>query len=82
MSLFTIIYNFFYQYIFNANGMTGDANLILDVPLVQNTELGEAISARMWLSEISTYIILGWLVICCFLFVRWIFRLFAGLIKG
>lgn len=73
-TLFEIISNFFRDYIFYAP--TNDSILDTTIPSLGNLTLNK------WLCDICTIAVLIWLVICCFLFVRWIFRLFAGLLKG
>lgn len=76
MTLYEIISNFFAEYVFVENGHLANGTILTE-PLFNGR-----VAVYEWLCDICTIGVLIWLVICCFLFVRWMFRLFAGLIKG
>lgn len=70
-SLYDIIYNWFASYVF------ATANT-----LPAYTIGGTEVTQVQWLSHTATIVVLVFLCLFLFLAVKWLFRLFAGLIGG
>lgn len=69
--LYETIYDFFYDNVFGSTYITS----------YESTIMGVSTDFASWLSHTCTIILLGLGVLWLILVVRWIFRVFAGLIK-
>lgn len=85
MTLWNIIRDFFIQYIFGGTASTGVAyndNIIGGEINTNNYAILNDITLGNWLSTTATIIVLIGICLSIWHFVRWLFRLTAGLIRG
>lgn len=68
MTLYSIIYDFYATYIFTSG----------DAPASSFTIGGASLTMAEWLNHTATIATLAWLVIVCFLFIRWLVKLIGG----
>ena len=68
--LYDTIYDFFYG-VFNSNYLAGYTSTIM----------GVSTSLASWLSHTATIVLLALGILWLILVIRWIFRVFSGLIK-
>lgn len=72
MTLYDIIFQWFSANIWSNNDL--ENNFLL------NDFMDSSITMADWLSHTSTIIVLILLVVCCGLFIRWIFKVISGAI--
>lgn len=85
MTLWNIIRDFFIQYIFGgtaSNGVPYNENIIAGEINTNNYAILNDITLGNWLSTTATIIVLIGICLAIWHFVRWLFRLTAGLIRG
>lgn len=80
MTLYGIIYDWFYQFIWNDSNELGPSHLTsFNFQIGVN---GSSIGMADWLCHTSTIIVLCAMCVALFFVVKWLFKVFAGLISG
>ena len=69
MGLYQIVYEFILNNIFNYSGLAS----------YESTIMGVSTNLNVWLSHTATIIFFAVLLVFCFIFLRWLFRIVSGL---
>lgn len=67
--MYDLVYNFILNQIFNSTALNS----------YHSTILGVDTNLNVWLSHTATIVFFAVLLVCAFLFLRWLFRVVSGL---